>query len=435
MNKNNTYNHKHLTLSDRIFIQQSLNDHLRFNTIAKSLNKDPSTISKEVRRSMEIQPSSHYKGNDCKHFDSCTESKLCSKGCFELCRFCNQVNCWEYCSNYEPSVCPGIKTPPYVCNGCTNVNSCSYEKHFYNAAHAQKLYETTLTQSRKGINMSPDELQKINELISPLIRSGQPLSHIYYNHSKEISCCRRTVYNYLDQGLFEVRNIDLPRRVRYKLRKKNKAANPVNYNYRSKRTYKDFEKYSEAFPDYEIVELDTVKGSREAGKCLLTMFFRKSSFMLIFLLPSCTQEAVAEAFNYLYEQLGHYIFIKTFRIILTDNGPEFKDPWSIEKAKNGKYRTKVFYCDPYASNQKGRLEKNHEFIRYVIPKGRTMQNLTHDDIRKLTCHINSVSRDSLNGKTPFDLAELLISKKVLHLLGLKKVSPDNVLLKPALLKK
>lgn len=282
MNKNNTYNHKHLTLSDRIFIQQSLNDHLRFNTIAKSLNKDPSTISKEVRRSMEIQPSSHYKGNDCKHFDSCTESKLCSKGCFELCRFCNQVNCWEYCSNYEPSVCPGIKTPPYVCNGCTNVNSCSYEKHFYNAAHAQKLYETTLTQSRKGINMSPDELQKINELISPLIRSGQPLSHIYYNHSKEISCCRRTVYNYLDQGLFEVRNIDLPRRVRYKLMKKNKAANPVNYNYRSKRTYKDFEKYSEAFPDYEIVELDTVKGSREAGKCLLTMFFRKSSFMLIF---------------------------------------------------------------------------------------------------------------------------------------------------------
>lgn len=435
MTKNNTYNHKHLTLSDRIFIQQSLNDHLRFNVIAKTLNKDPSTISKEVRRSMEIQPSSHYKGNDCKYFDSCTESKLCNKGCFELCRFCNEVNCWEYCSNYEPSVCPGIKTPPYVCNGCTNVNNCFYEKHFYNAAHAQKLYDTTLTESRKGINMTPDELQKLNELISPLIRSGQPLSHIYYNHSKEISCSRRTIYNYLDQGLFEVRNIDLPRRVRYKLRKKSKAANPVNYNYRSKRTYKDFEKYSNAFPDYEVVELDTVKGSREAGKCLLTMLFRNSSFMLIFLLPSCTQEAVAEVFHYLYEQLGHYIFIKTFRIILTDNGPEFKDPWSIEKAKNGKHRTKVFYCDPYASNQKGRLEKSHEFIRYVIPKGRTMQNLTHDDIRKLTCHLNSISRDSLNGKTPFDLAELLINKKVLHLLGLKKVSPDNVLLKPALLKK
>lgn len=435
MTKNNRYNHKHLTLSDRIFIQQSLNDNLRFNAIAKVLNKDPSTISKEVRRSMEIKPNKHYKGNNCKHFDSCTESKICDKNCFELCRFCNEVNCWEYCSSYEPATCPGIQSPPYVCNGCTNANSCSYEKHFYDASHAQKLYETTLSQSRSGINMTPDELQNLNDLIAPLIRSGQPLSHIYHNHSTEISCSRRTIYNYLDQGLFEVRNIDLPRRVRYKIRKKNRSANPVNYTYRSKRTYKDFEKYTNAFPDYEVVELDTVKGSREAGKCLLTMFFRNSSFMLIFLIPSCTQEAVANVFNYLYEQLGHYIFVKTFRIILTDNGPEFKDPWSIEKAQNGKYRTKVFYCDPYASNQKGRLEKNHEFIRYVIPKGRTMQNLTQEDIRKLTCHINSISRDSLNGKTPFDLAELLINKKVLHLLGLQKVSPDNVLLKPALLKK
>ena len=157
--------------------------------------------------------------------------------------------------------------------------------------------------------------------------------------------------------------------------------------------------------------------------------------MLIFLLPSCTQKAVLDVFNYLYEELGSRTFKTSFRILLTDNGPEFKDPWSIEKAPDGSNRTKVFYCDPYVSSQKGKIEKNHEFIRYKIPKGHSMHNLTQEDMVKMMCHINSVARDSLNGQTPFALAELLINKKVLYLLGLRKVSPDQVVLKPTLLKK
>ena len=140
-------------------------------------------------------------------------------------------------------------------------------------------------------------------------------------------------------------------------------------------------------------------------------------------------------FERLYTVLGRRTFVNTFRIILTDNGPEFKDPWSIEKDSEGRQRAKVFYCDPYTSSQKGRLEKNHEFIRYVIPKGRSMQYYTQEDMTLLARHINSTVRDSLNGKTPFDLAALLLDKKVLAFSGRKKVSPDDVLLKPALLKK
>lgn len=239
----------------------------------------------------------------------------------------------------------------------------------------------------------------------------------------------------MDLGLFSVKNIDLPRRVRYKMQKKRRGQNPVNYQYRNRRSYKDFQKYLEAFPEYEVVEMDTVKGKRDAGKCLMTLLFRNSSFMLIFLLPSCTQDAVKSIFDQLYEGLGPIVFRKTFRVILTDNGPEFKNPWSIERAPNGERRTRVFYCDPYHSNQKGRLEKNHEFIRYIIPKGNSMFYLTPEDVRLMTCHINSIARDSLNGQTPFDLASLLISKKVPEFLGLHKISPDEVILKPALLKK
>ncbi|NLE26070.1 MAG: IS30 family transposase [Clostridiaceae bacterium] len=435
MSKNIKGNHKHLTLSERIYIEQALNDHRTFKSIAFSLGKDPSTISKEVIRSMEEKPILHYKGNDCKFFDSCTSSKLCASCCFEFCKYCNDHDCRWLCSIYEPARCPGINTPPYVCNACVNAHDCGYTKQYYNAASAQQKYEVNLVESRQGICMNPNQLQALNELISPLIRKGQPLSHVFASHADEIGCSRRTLYNYLDQGLFDVRNIDLPRRVRYKIRKKKRLENPVIYSYRTRRTFKDFEKYHSAFPEYEVVELDTVKGTRDAGKCLLTMLFRNSSFMLIFLLPSCSQNAVATIFDELYETLGRALFMKTFHIILTDNGPEFKSPWSIEKGSDGKQRTRVYYCDPYASNQKGRLEKNHEFIRYIIPKGRSMYNLTQDDTFLMARHINSLARDSLNGKCPFDFAELLLNAKVLAYSGQTKVSPDEVLLKPALLKK
>ena len=430
-------NRKHMTLSDRIIIEQGLNQQMTFKSIAASIEKDPSSISKEIRRYLlwSGEDPVPYKGNDCVHYKTCTIDMLCMWDCPGYCKDCDRKGCNYYCNLFESASCGRLESAPYVCNGCPAIGSCRKTHRFYFAETAQKRYAELLVSSRSGINISPEDLKAMNELISPLIRKGQPLSHIFSVHGNSLNCSRKTVYNYLDQGLFDVRNIDLPRRVRYKLRKQRRKENPIMYDYRRRRTFKEFEKFSSAYPEYEVVEMDTVKGTREAGKCLLTLLFRRSSFMLVFLLPSCTQKAVKDVFDFLYEQLGRRIFMKTFRIILTDNGPEFKDPWSIEKDDKGRRRTFVFYCDPYVSNQKSRIEKNHEFIRYIIPKGRSMHNLTQDDARLIMCHINSVARDSLNGQTPFDLAELLINKKVLRSLGLRKISPDDVILKPALLKK
>ena len=170
--------------------------------------------------------------------------------------------------------------------------------------------------------MTPEELQELNDLISPLILKGQPLSHIFAVHADEIPVSRRTLYNYLDQRVFQARNIDLPRRVRYK--KRRKTAPPKNRNtkqvYRNKRTYKDFLYYLETHPDTEVVEMDTVKGSRTTGKCLLTLLFRSCSFMIIILMKRCTQGEVIEAIDRLTETLGIRLFRKYFPVILTDNG-------------------------------------------------------------------------------------------------------------------
>ena len=433
-------NGKHLTFSDRVYIEQELMQGSSFRNIAAGLGKDPSTISKEIRLHCSVAPNGTYRFPHC---TACSKYKKC-KDIVYLCTTCKEILCWRCsanrdlarnCKEYNPFTCPKLAKPPYVCNGCEKKPKCHDSKKYYRARPAQKTYEETLSSSRSGINMTPEELKELNDLISPLVLKGQPLSHIFAVHSDEIPVCRRTLYNYFDQSVFQARNIDLPRRVRYKKRKKRSEPRKKNIEqvYRNKRTFVDFQKYTAAFPDLDVVEMDTVKGSRDKGKCLLTLLLRSCSFMIIILLPDCTQRNVINAINNLCDAIGIRTFKKYFPIILTDNGSEFKNPWDIEKNEAGTVRTKVFYCDPYVSNQKAHIEKNHEYIRYVIPKGRSMYRYTQEDINLMASHINSTARDSLNGATPFDLADLLIDKKIPLLTGQHKVSPDDVLLKPALL--
>ena len=438
--KGHTHNQKHLTLTDRTFIEQELVQGSSFKSIADALGKDPTTISKEVKlhRVFYQNYMRRFGCHECSNYRKCQEHHVCGlKQCKYACRFCHRkaASVAKHCPSFQLFKCDRLKKAPYVCNSCSNFNLCVLDTAKYIAIKAQKQYEKTLSNSRTGINMTPEELQQLNDLISPLVMKGQPLSHIFAVHGDEIPVSRRTLYNYFDQRIFTARNIDLPRRVRYKKRKKRSEPRSKNISqvYRNKRTYVDFEKFTNAFPDLDIVEMDTVKGSRAAGKCLLTLLFRSCSFMIIILLPDCTQRSVINAINSLCDTIGIRMFKKYFPIILTDNGSEFKNPWEIEKNEAGTQRTRVFYCDPYVSNQKARLEKNHEYIRYIIPKGRSMYKYTQDDINLMASHINSTARDSLNGATPFDLAELLIDKRIPILTGQYKVSPDNVLLKPALL--
>lgn len=438
MSKSIPGNQKHLTLSDRCYIEQAIVHGLSFRKIAITLQKDPSTISKEIRLHRTQPRGNSTNKNNCIHSPNCKKHHVCGDSiCMKYCWFCNDENCHFYCDDYTPFICKRIDKAPFVCNGCDKLLSCKHPHYFYRARQADAAYRKTLVNSRSGINFSPEELEALDDLVSPLILKGQPLSHIYANHADEINCCRRTLYNYMDNSLLAARNIDLPRRVRFKRRKRHRREGyqDVNQSYRNRRTYKDFERFMDAHPDAEVVEMDTVKGGRDGGKVFLTLLFRNSSFMLIFLLPAGKQKYVQEIFDMLTETLGIRLFQKTFPVILTDNGAEFKNPSVLEKTATGRRRTYIFYCDPYVSNQKGRLEKNHEFIRYVLPKGKSFKNLTPEDATLLTNHINSIARDNLNGATPFDLASLLIDKKVLEKLGLKKVSPDEVLLKPTLFKK
>ena len=342
--------------------------------------------------------------------------------------------CSMYCPDFTPRLCDRLKKPPYVCNDCPQIRSCSHDFYFYRANYANDIYSETKSSSRSGINQTPESLEQLDRLVSPLLLQGQPLSHIFASNQDSVSCSIRTLYNYIDQGYFTAINLDLPRKVRYKKRRKARRE-PDNTGYRKGRSYQDFERYLEKFPDTNVVELDVVEGAGgKSEKVLLTMLFRNCSLMLIFLMDADRQDNVEDVFQRIYIHLGADLYRKLFPVILTDNGASFKKPDIFERPE-GELLSHVFYCDPMASWQKGRLEKNHEFIRYIIPKGMTFAGLNQEQVTLITNHINSVARASLNGCTPFELAQLLIDRKLLDLCQLERIPANQVILKPSLLKK
>ncbi len=412
---------KHLTYEERNFIEIGLNNGRNFTEIAKDLNKNRRTISREIlKHRFRKNPSGFNNSkNLCKNRQECKRFDCSNK---------------EKC--YEEEICLKITGTPYVCNGCEQKNKCRKIKYYYYAKFANDEYSEKLKESRCGIDLSKEEAYELDKLIAPLIKEkNQSISHVYANHPDEISFSRATMYKYVDLGVFSFRNIDLPRKVKYKKRKENQKQRIRRETaIRKGRTYEDFKEYIGKHPECSIVEMDTVEGIK-GGKVFLTLLFRQSKFMLIYLMENKTMECVEKAFKEIKEKLGLEIFKKVFEVILTDNGSEFFNPMSIEKdEETGEIISHVFYCDPGASWQKGAIEKNHEFIRYVLPKGSSFNELTQDKTNTLMSHINSTSRDILNGKTPYDAILLILDEEAINKLGVTKVKADDVNLSPKLLK-
>lgn len=285
-----------------------------------------------------------------------------------------------------------------------------------------------LNSSREGINHSAEDMQELDRLISPLILKGQSISHIYMSHSNDIVCSRRTLYKYIDQNEFTARNIDLPRKVKYKLRKNSGTHKPFTRAYRNGRSYTESSALLRNSANAQVVEMDVVEG-QNGGKVLLTLLLYSCSLMRAFLPEDKTQQHVIGIFNYLTESLGINTFQKLFLVILNDNGSEFQNPWQLECDQFGETRTKIYYCDPNCSWQKGMIEKNHEYIQYVIPKGKSFDTFSEEDITLLINHITALPATALIAVP--GMSRLLFDNSLHTELSLQTIQPDNVMLKPA----
>ena len=264
-------------------------------------------------------------------------------------------------------------------------------------------------------------------VISALISQGQSPYQIITNHP-ELDMSVRTLYTYLDEGLFTARNIDLKRKVKFKPRKCHNTQIKDRAVFQG-RMYTDFQALS---PDH-WTEMDTVHSSNESKKVLLTFFLKREKLFLAFLMNRCTKGAVRAVFDRLEKKLGTYDFLCLFHTLLTDRGSEFGDPDALETGINGIERTNLYYCDPMRSGQKGGVENVHTMLRMVLPKGTSFEFLTQWDVNLIVNHINSTPRESLSGKTPYAAALETYGEDVLKALQLRPVDPDEVNLTPKLI--
>ena len=374
--------HKHLTLSDRNDIQLGLERGETFKTIGQSILKDPTTVSKEVKRNRQVREST--------------------------------------CHNLP---CPLLAKAPFVCNGCPKRRqNCGYKKIFYLAKQAQKQYEQTLVEAREGTPLNSKTFWDIDKVISDGVKKGQHIYHILKTHNLDVSSS--TVYRHIRKGYLSIAPIDLARAVKFKERRKSKLPS-IPKEAKKGRSYEDFQNYLALNQLDSWLEMDTVMG-RMGGKVLLTFNLSFCNFIFARLLDNKT---ALEVTKHLYDikntlHQADKDFFQLFPVILTDNGGEFARVDDIEMDVRGE--SKLFFCDPNRSDQKGRIEKNHTLIRDILPKGTSFDNLTQEDINLVCSHVNSVKRAALNGKSAYELFDFTYGEEIPKLLGISKIPAEDV---------
>ena len=427
--------YKRLGTNERIKIQSLLEVRQSFSTIAEELGVNKTTISREVKiHRTEHDVRSYGSKNRCEHRESCEKSALCpgmSKKCNgKKCKHCRNVLCNNVCKDYIEKHCERLDKTPYVCNGCADRNKCALRKQLYSAEKADKRSRDVRSESRSGMNLTEDELRTIDELLSPRIKLGQSVHHIFATSQDQLFIGEKTAYTLIHSGLISARPIDTPRIVRMSPRKKHHEVK-VDKQCRIGRTYDDYLRYMEENPDTPVLEGNTVEG-KKGGACILTLTWTTMDFQIGFFRQHNDSASVTLIVDTLYETLGYESFHKVMpHVWLLDNGTEFSNPREIEK-----YGIRVFYCEPGRPDMKGACENTHSHIRRVLPKGTPFDDLDQGFFDFLFSNINAIVRKKLNDHSAYDVFSSMYGDDldIKKIFRIRWIDPNDVELKPSLVK-
>ena len=405
--------------------------------IAKAIGVSLSTVSREIRKhTYESFKGCYGRANQCARRADCKLTGVCrdcpSKGA--PCVRCSYRNCNRFCALVEYIDCPQrLLRTAKVCNGCPDEKKCHRRKLFYVASRAQEDYRRDLSEKRQGAALEPWEREYIDELVSPKIKAGQSVHHICVTNKAKLTRNERTIQRYVNYGVLSAKRGDLKRACMVRARKSlaKEYQHKVETGCYVGRTFADYQAFLAANPGVGPVFMDLVIG-RPGGVCLLTLHWLNAAFMVGILIPNKCAENVVAVFDRLYDELGPELFGRLFPVILTDRGTEFSYPSRIEECEDGTKRTRVFFCDPMNSNQKSQIERNHELVREILPKGASFDGLTQDQAYLALSHVNAYVRLSQSDRTPYDVFEFLYGEGTAAKLHIAKIDPREVVLKPRL---
>ena len=426
MSTHNSFSH--LTLEERRIILSGITNGSSKIAIAQTICKDKSTVGKEIK----LHRSLKYK---CKMPLECNNYRKCQYG----------RHCTLDCPEYVPFKCSRRDRTRGACNGCSNWSKCRFDKYTYCPEEAQMDYQSVLIDSRQGVNLTTSEAKAIADIVGPLLKKGQSPYQILAVHP-EIGISEKTLYNYIEGDVFhEIAGItvmDLRRQVSRRLPKKKAKGykKRTDRRYLQGRTYKDYKIYIDENPDVFVTQMDTVYNNESDGPFIQTFKFINAGLIFALLHNSKTAESMKQGVDLLETILGKEVFQKYVHILLTNRGSEFSAADAIETGTDGTRRTRVFYCDPMQSGQKGSLENKHVELRYILPKGTDLHALgltDQDALNTVLSHVNSAPVEKLGGKSPLDVTDFMYHDlfEKLEAFGLHKIEKDKVVLKPYLLKK
>lgn len=418
----------HLTLQERRIILTVIMNGSTKTAIAQTIGKDKSTVGKEIKLRRTLT-------HRCKMPLECNN--------YRKCPFNRQ--CTLDCPKYDPFYCSRRDRSPGACNGCPNWSHCRFDKYQYCPEDAHMDYRTTLIDSRVGVNLTSQEAKIMADIIKPLLQQGQSPFQIVTNHP-ELGISEKTLYNYIENDVFhEIAGItvmDLRRQVSRKISKKKSKTykKRADRRYLQGRTFKDYKEYISENPDVFVTQMDTVYNDETNGPFIQTFKFINAGVLFGIYHETKTAQSMKEGIDLLEAILGTDLFRKYVHVLLTDRGSEFTAADAMETASDNTRRTRVFYCDPMQSGQKGTLENKHIELRYIIPKGTDLQALgltSQNALNLALSHVNSAPVEKLGRKSPLELADFMYHDlyEKLEAFGIHKIEKDKVILKPYLLKK
>ena len=417
----------HLSAEERRIIETGIRHGSTKTAIAKTIGKDNSTVGKEIKLHRKLK----FK---------CSLPRECAN--YRHCKYGRE--CFPECEDYEQYTCKRRDRSPGACNGCSNYSRCRFDKYIYDPADAQHEYRMTLVDSRSGYNITTKEAKVLGEKIQPLLKQGLSPYAILRAHP-EIKLSEKTLYTYIEnkvfEGLADIGPMDLRRQVNRKMSKKkaNDYKKREDRRYLIGRNYKDYQAYMKENPDAFVTQMDTVYNDVSDGPYIQTYKFVRGGFLFALIHAEKTASAMTEGVNQLETVLGSNVFRKYVHVLLTDRGGEFAAANAMETGIDGLRRTRVYYCDPMQSGQKGTLENNHIELRYVLPKECDLRGIglvDQDALNTVLNHVNSLPVEKFGGKSPFDIIEFMYPDlyEKLTAFGLRKIPVDQINLTPSLLK-
>ena len=355
---------KHINFEQRKTIASGIAHKMKLKDIAELLYLDPTGVSREVKRNRTIvEP---IKSNN--------------------------------------DICPTLKRWPYVCSNCKKrYKDCPFNKYYYNAKLAQKYADYNLKSSRRGLDISSDEFKTLDTIIKNGVDNNKSIYQIKIENKDTIDKSVTTLYRYINKGYLTTSRLDLPYAVKYKKRKHNKKYDYSNNNKidRTGHTYLDYLSYLHKNPGINVWQLDFLGTIKTDSKSILTFILPNLQFTLLEIINKPDSSKVVEFFDKLEERIGTENFIELIPVILTDRDPCFADIFGICFSKiTGEERCKIFYCDPYVSNQKPNVENINKQLRLFLPKKSSIDKYSKNDIKQINYTLLNKPLKSLDSYTP-----------------------------------